>query len=196
MNITHQQKKTGQTHSLPTESDLTIIRNSIRIIQDWPEPGVVFRDITTLLQNPVAFHKVIDILVERYANIKIDVIAGLDARGFIFGPILAYKLNLGFVPIRKKGKLPFTTCSESYSLEYGESTTVEIHTDSIKPGDNVVIVDDLIATGGTMLAACKLINKLGGNVVECAVVNDLLYLGGSKCIREEGFAVYSILEYN
>jgi adenine phosphoribosyltransferase len=186
MNINQQEK----------ESDLTFIRDSIRVISDWPEKGVVFRDITTLLQNPVAFHKVIDILVERYSNTNVDIIAGLDARGFIFGPVLAYKLNLGFVPIRKKGKLPFTTCSESYSLEYGDSTTVEIHTDAITAGANVVIVDDLIATGGTMLAACRLINKLGGNVVECAVVNDLLYLGGSRRIRDEGFSVYSILEYN
>lgn len=178
------------------KSDLEIIRDAVRTIPDWPEKGVVFRDITTLLQNPVAFHKVIDILVTRYAQMDVDVIAGLDARGFIFGPILAYKLELGFVPIRKKGKLPFTTHSESYSLEYGDATTVEIHTDAIEVGANVVIVDDLIATGGTMLAACKLINKLGGNVVECAVVNDLLYLDGSKRIRDEGFSVYSILEYN
>lgn len=178
------------------KSDLDFIRNAVRTIPDWPEKGVVFRDITTLLQNPAAFHKVIDILVARYAKMNVDIIAGLDARGFIFGPVLAYKLNLGFVPIRKKGKLPFTTHSESYSLEYGDSTTVEIHTDAIDIGANVVIVDDLIATGGTMLAACKLINKLGGNVIECAVVNDLLYLGGSKRIRDESFSVYSILEYN
>ena len=175
--------------------DLDIIRNSIRVIENWPEAGVVFRDITTLLQDPKAFHMVIDVLVDRYSNHKIDIIAGLDARGFIFGPILAYKLNLGFVPIRKKGKLPYNTFSETYSLEYGDKTTVEIHTDAVNAGANVVIVDDLIATGGTMLAACKLIQKLGANVFECAVVNDLLYLGGGQIIRDAGFKVYSILEY-
>ncbi len=179
----------------PKAEDLEFISNSIRTIPNWPEPGVVFRDITTLLQNPEAFHKTIDILVERYKDKKIDVVAGLDARGFIFGPVIAYKLNLGFVPIRKKGKLPCVTFSESYTLEYGDITTVEIHADAIKENDNVILVDDLIATGGTMLAGCKLIKKLGGNVIECAVVNDLLYLNGSNIIRKNGFPVYSILEY-
>jgi len=178
------------------EQDLITIRDSIRVINDWPEPGVSFRDITTLLQNPKAFRRVIEILVERYKDSKIDVVAGLDARGFIFGPLIAYELGVGFVPIRKKGKLPYTTYGESYTLEYGDITTVEIHTDAIKTNDNVLIIDDLIATGGTMLAACRLIKKLGGNIVECSVVNDLLYLGGSKQIRNQGFPVYSLLEYN
>ena len=175
--------------------DLSLIRNSIRVIENWPEQGVQFRDITTLLQDPIAFHKVIDILVNRYKNKNIDIIAGLDARGFIFGPIVAYELSVGFVPIRKKGKLPFDTFAESYTLEYGDITTVEIHTDAIKSNDNVVIIDDLIATGGTMIAACKLVERLGGNVVECAVINDLLYLNGSKRIKDAGFPVYSVLEY-
>ncbi len=177
-------------------TDLDIIRSSIREIPNWPEQGVMFRDITTLLQNPTAFHKVIDILVARYKDKQVDVIAGLDARGFIFGPILAYELGIGFVPIRKKGKLPFDTVAESYILEYGDITTVELHTDAVKYGDRVVVVDDLIATGGTMLAACSLIKRLGGEIVDCAVVNDLLYLCGSKRIREQGFSVFSILEYN
>ena len=181
---------------MQVNDDLNIIRNSIREIKDWPEKGVVFRDITTLLQNPCAFHKVIDILVARYKDAKLDVVAGLDARGFIFGPILAYELGIGFVPIRKKGKLPYATVSESYTLEYGDVTTVELHTDAVKSGDRVVIVDDLIATGGTMIAACSLIKKLGGKIVECAVVNDLLYLNGSKRIIEQGFPVFSILEYS
>jgi adenine phosphoribosyltransferase len=175
--------------------DLNLIRDAIRTIENWPEQGVQFRDITTLLQDPVAFHKVIDILVERYRAEKIDVIAGLDARGFIFGPIVAYELGVGFVPIRKKGKLPYETFAESYTLEYGNLTTVEIHTDAIKPGNRVLIIDDLIATGGTMLAACKLVARLGGDIVECAVINDLLYLNGSKLIKDGGFPVYSILEY-
>jgi len=176
--------------------DLDLIRNSIRTIENWPEPGVQFRDITTLLQNPVAFNTVIEILVERYRDMKIDVVAGLDARGFIFGPIVANKLGIGFIPIRKKGKLPYQTYTETYALEYGDLTTVEIHIDALHAGDRVLIIDDLIATGGTMLAACKLIQRLSGIVVECAVINDLLYLNGSKLIREGGFPVYSVLEFN
>lgn len=175
--------------------DLNLIRTTIRTIDNWPEVGVQFRDITPLLQSPLAFHKVIDILVNRYRNQNINVVAGLDARGFIFAPVVAYELGVGFVPLRKQGKLPYQTYSQSYTLEYGSITTVEIHTDAIKPHDNVLIIDDLIATGGTMLASCKLIKRLGGNVVECAVVNDLLYLNGSNLIKQEGFSVYSILEY-
>lgn len=177
------------------EQDLKLIADSIRVIDNWPEQGVSFRDITTLLQNPQLFHKVIDIFVERYRDAKIDVVAGLDARGFIFGPVVAYELACGFIPIRKKGKLPYQTISQSYTLEYGDITTVEVHIDAVQPGQNVLIIDDLIATGGTMVAACELIQKLGGNIVECAVVNDLLYLGGSDRLREKGFGVYSILEY-
>lgn len=176
--------------------DLVIIRDAIRVIENWPEPGVTFRDITTLLQDPAAFAKVIDLIVNRYKNMEIDAIAGLDARGFILGPIIAYELHKGFIPIRKKGKLPYTTISENYTLEYGDITTVEMHVDAIKQGDKVLIVDDLIATGGTMLAACNLIKKLGGEVVECVVINDLLYLGGSKRICDSGFKVHSLLEYN
>lgn len=177
------------------KEDLDLIYKSIRTIPDWPQKGVSFRDITTLLQDPVAFNKVINILLDRYRNKLIDVVAGLDARGFIFGPVLAYELGVGFIPIRKKGKLPYKTYAESYTLEYGDATTVEVHVDAVKPGENVLIVDDLIATGGTMLASCKLIKRLGGNICECAVVNDLLYLGGSKIISDAGFKVYSILKY-
>ncbi len=175
--------------------DLNLIRNSIRTIENWPEPGVQFRDITTLLQNPVAFNKVIDILVQRYSTMEIDVVVGLDARGFIFGPIIANKLGVGFVPIRKKGKLPYQTYSQTYTLEYGDPSAVEIHTDALNIGDRVLIVDDLIATGATMLAACKLIQRLGGEIVECAAINDLLYLNGSSLIRDNGFSVFSILEF-
>lgn len=180
---------------MSNEKNIELIHNTIRTIENWPEPGVKFKDITTLLQNPEALKAVIDVFMDRYKNSKIDAIVGLDARGFIFGPILAYNLGLGFIPIRKKGKLPYKTCAESYTLEYGDITTVEIHLDALNPGDNVLLIDDLIATGGTMLAACKLINKLKANVVECAVINDLLYLNGSKLIREAGFSVYSILEF-
>jgi adenine phosphoribosyltransferase len=176
--------------------NLVLIEKSIRTIENWPEPGVGFRDITTLLQDPAALNAVIDTFMMRYKDKNINVVAGLDARGFIFGPIIAYKLGVGFVPIRKKGKLPYKTFAETYTLEYGDVTTVEVHIDAVNKNDNVLLIDDLIATGGTMLAACKLINKLGANVVECAVINDLLYLNGSQLIRDAGFPVYSILEIN
>ncbi|MEN9946163.1 MAG: hypothetical protein RLZZ293_549 [Pseudomonadota bacterium] len=174
---------------------LSLIRSAIRDIPNWPEPGVMFRDISTLLKNPQAFRAVVDILVERYRNSGINIVAGLDARGFIFGPIVAYELGIGFVPIRKKGKLPYTTVSKSYTLEYGDINTVEMHIDAVHAGDKVLVIDDLIATGGTMLAACSLITELGAEVTECAVVSDLLYLNGSNLIREQGFKVFSILEY-
>ena len=175
--------------------DLELIRNSIRTIENWPEQGVIFCDITSLLQQPIVFHKVIDLFISRYIDMKIDVVVGLDARGFIFAPLIAYKLNKAFVPVRKQGKLPYNTLAQSYTLEYGNANTVEIHIDAIKNGDRVLIIDDLIATGGTMLAACKLVTKLGGHVVECAAVTDLLYLGGSKLIKDNKFNVYSLLEY-
>ncbi len=174
---------------------LDMIRSSIRDIPNWPEPGVMFRDISTLLQNPEAFRAVIDILVERYKDQDIDTVAGLDARGFIFGPVVAYELGIGFVPIRKKGKLPYTTVSRSYTLEYGDVSTVEVHIDAVKPGDKVLVIDDLIATGGTMIAACALITELKAEVFECAVVSDLINLNGSKLIKDQGFKVFSLLEY-
>ncbi|MEN9391024.1 MAG: hypothetical protein RL017_321 [Pseudomonadota bacterium] len=178
-----------------TQSDIDYIKNSIRNIPDWPIPGVNFRDVTTLLQDPIAFNKTIQIFVNRYKNEKIDAVVGIDARGFIFAPIVAYMLNVAFIPIRKKGKLPYKTICETYALEYGENT-IEIHIDAIKKSDNVLIIDDLIATGGTLLAACNLVTKLGGNIKECAVISDLLYLGGSKKIKDSGFAIFSLLEYN
>jgi adenine phosphoribosyltransferase len=174
---------------------LDMIRSSIRDIPNWPEPGVMFRDISTLLKNPAAFRAVVDIMVERYRDKGVTVVAGLDARGFIFGPIVAYELNIGFVPIRKKGKLPYTTVSKSYTLEYGDINTVEMHIDAVHAGDKVLVIDDLIATGGTMLAACSLIKELGAEVAECAVVSDLLYLNGSHLIKEQGFKVFAVLEY-
>ena len=178
------------------QHDLNLIRDSIRTIENWPEPGVSFRDVTTLLQNPPIFKKTIDIFIERYKNQKIDAVVGIDARGFIFGPVIAYLLGSPFIPIRKKGKLPFKTFRESYTLEYGDITSVEIHIDALKNDDHVIIVDDLIATGGTMIAACSLIKKLGAQVIECAVVNDLVYLKGSQRLKQLGFPVFSILEFN
>src|SRR5471032_141550 len=158
------------------------IRERIRTVPDWPQPGVQFRDITPVLQDRRALRTLIDLLVQRYIDVRIDTIAGLDARGFIIGPILAYELSLGFVPIRKKGKLPFRTLSQSYELEYG-SATVEIHEDACKPGERVVLVDDLIATGGTMMAGKQLLERLGAVAVEGAAIIALPDLGGAKRLR-------------
>ena len=142
------------------------LRDHIRTVPDWPAPGVQFRDITPLLQDAKVFRVLIDAFVHRYmdADHRPDVVAGLDARGFILGAVVAYELNVGFVPIRKKGKLPFTTVAETYELEYG-SATVELHTDAVKQGDRVLLIDDLIATGGTMMAGKKLLEKLGAVVM-------------------------------
>jgi adenine phosphoribosyltransferase len=173
----------------------SFIRERIRTVPDWPQPGVQFRDITPVLQDRRALRTLIDMLVQRYIDARIDTIAGLDARGFIIGPILAYELSLGFVPIRKKGKLPFRTISQSYELEYG-SATVEIHEDACKPGERVVIVDDLIATGGTMMAGKILLERLGAVVVEGAAIIDLPELGGSKLLRESGLALFTVCEFS
>jgi adenine phosphoribosyltransferase len=170
------------------------IKDNIRTVPNWPAPGVQFRDITPVLQNPKSFRVVIDLFVHRYMDRQPDVIAGLDARGFILGSVLAYELSLGFVPIRKKGKLPFTTVSESYELEYGNAT-VEMHTDAVKPGQRVVLVDDLIATGGTMMAGKKLIEKLGATVIEGAAIVDIPELGGSALIRKSGLPLYTLVDF-
>src|SRR5690625_907875 len=141
------------------------IRQTIRSVPDWPKPGVVFRDITPVLQDPRAFRALIELFVHRYMNQRLDLVAGVDARGFIVGSVLAYELNVGFVPVRKKGKLPFQTVAEEYRLEYGNAT-VEMHTDSVRPGQRVLLIDDLIATGGTMVAASRLLQRLGANAIE------------------------------
>jgi adenine phosphoribosyltransferase len=170
------------------------INSQIRTVPDWPAAGVQFRDITPLLQKPKTLRVLIDLFVQRYIDQKLDYVAGLDARGFIIGPILAYELNLGFIPIRKIGKLPYKTVSESYKLEYGEAT-VEIHEDACKPGDRVVIVDDLIATGGTMMAGKKLLERLGATVIEGAAIVDLPDLGGSKLLRDGGLQLFTVTSF-
>ena len=142
----------------PEAMGVAALADKIRKIENWPQKGILFHDITPVLQSAEYFRLLVDLLVYRYMGQKIDVVAGLDARGFIIGAALAYQLNVGFVPIRKKGKLPFDTISQSYALEYGEAT-VEIHKDAVKPGARVLLVDDLIATGGTMLAAVKLLRQ-------------------------------------
>ncbi|MFI5447782.1 adenine phosphoribosyltransferase [Polaromonas sp. UC242_47] len=180
-------------------SHLTVnqyLKSHIRTVPDWPAPGVQFRDITPLLQDPKVFRVLIDAFVHRYMDkdLRPDVVAGLDARGFILGAVVAYELNVGFVPIRKKGKLPFTTVQETYELEYG-SATVELHTDAVKPGDKVLLIDDLIATGGTMMAGKKLLEKLGATVMEGAAIVDLPELGGSAKLTEAGLPLFTLLDF-
>jgi adenine phosphoribosyltransferase len=172
------------------------LRDHIRTVPDWPTPGVQFRDITPLLQDAKVFRILIDAFVHRYMDpaMRPDVVAGLDARGFILGAVIAYELNVGFVPVRKKGKLPFTTVEETYELEYG-SATVELHTDAVKKGDRVLLIDDLIATGGTMMAGKKLLEKLGAHVMEGAAIVDLPELGGSEKLRASGLPLFTLLHF-
>ncbi|MGV0985847.1 MAG: adenine phosphoribosyltransferase [Limnohabitans sp.] len=172
------------------------LKSHIRTVPDWPAPGVQFRDITPLLQDPRVFRVLIDAFVHRYMDpaLRPDVVAGLDARGFILGSVVAYELGLGFVPIRKKGKLPFTTVEETYELEYG-SATVELHTDAVKPGQRVLLIDDLIATGGTMMAGKKLLEKLGAIVLEGAAIVDLPELGGSQRIQDSGLKLFTLVSF-
>ncbi len=168
------------------------LKQAIRTVPDWPVKGVMFRDITTLLQDPAAFRATVDRLYERYRSMPITKIVGIDARGLIFGAPLAYKLGVGFVPVRKKGKLPFTTICHGYDLEYGKDM-VEIHEDAVEKGDRVLIVDDLIATGGTIEATIKLVEMLGGEVVECAFVVELPDLKGREKIK--GYNIFALVEF-
>jgi adenine phosphoribosyltransferase len=168
------------------------LKDTIRSIPDWPIKGVIFRDLTTLMQNPEALKESCDILYERYKDMGISKIVGIDARGFVFGAILAYKLGIGFIPVRKKGKLPWKTIEESYSLEYGEGT-LELHEDAVKPGEKVIITDDLIATGGTIEATVKLVRKLGGDIVECAFIIELPDLKGREKIKDCN--IFAIAEF-
>lgn len=172
------------------------LRDHIRTVSDWPTPGVQFRDITPLLQDAKVFRVLIDAFVHRYmdAHMRPDIVAGLDARGFILGAVVAYDFNVGFIPIRKKGKLPFTTVEETYELEYG-SATVELHTDAVKPGNRVLLIDDLIATGGTMMAGRKLLERLGATVMEGAAIVDLPELGGSQKLRDSGLPLFTLVDF-
>ena len=174
--------------------DDSYLKSRIRTVPDWPSPGVQFRDITPLLQDAKTLRILIDTFVHRYMDARIDRVAGLDARGFILGAIVAYELNVGFIPIRKKGKLPFTTVQEEYELEYG-SATVEIHTDACAAGDRILLIDDLIATGGTMMAGMKLLQKLGAEVIEGAAIVDLPELGGSALLRAAGLPLFTVCEF-
>ncbi len=170
------------------------IKSLIRTIPDFPKPGVMFRDITTLLKHTEGFRNTIDQLAGKYHGVKIDKIAGIESRGFIIGAALAYQLNAGFIPIRKKGKLPGENFGHDYELEYG-SDRLEIHTDAIQKGEKILLVDDLIATGGTAEASVKLIAKTGGQIVGCAFVIDLPALGGRKRLEKLGHNVVTLCEF-
>jgi adenine phosphoribosyltransferase len=170
------------------------IKSRIRTVPHYPKQGIQFRDITTLLKDPVGFRLTIDELARRYRDEKIDKIAGIESRGFIIGAPLAYVLGKGFIPIRKKGKLPAETIGHDYELEYG-TDRIEIHTDAIAQGERILLVDDLIATGGTAEAACKLIEKMGGKVVECSFIIDLPDIGGRARLEKHGHKVFSLCEF-
>jgi adenine phosphoribosyltransferase len=168
------------------------IKASIRSIPNWPIEGVIFRDLTTLMLDPAAFAETCGVFYERYKEMKIDKIVGIDARGFVFGAVLAHQLNKGFVPVRKKGKLPHKTVSAKYALEYG-TAEMEMHQDAIDKGDRVLVIDDLMATGGTIEAATSLVTRLGGEIVECAFVVELPDLNGRKKI--EKYPVFAITQF-
>ncbi len=170
------------------------LESAIRTIPDYPRQGIIFRDITTLLGNPRAFRRAVDELVHPWAGSKIDKIAGIEARGFIIGGAVAHQLSAGFVPIRKRGKLPHETVRIAYSLEYGLDE-MEMHRDAIRPGEKVILVDDLIATGGTAEAAVKLLKEIGADVVAAIFVIDLPDLGGSRKIEALGVPVRTLVEF-
>ncbi len=169
------------------------VKEKIRAVADFPKPGIIFRDITTGIKDAQTLQFMIDYLCEQYKDVKIDYIAGIESRGFIFGMPMAYKLNCGFIPIRKPNKLPAKTISESYGLEYG-TDTIEIHEDAIEQGANVLVVDDLLATGGTAKAACNLIKKVGGNLVGAAFLIELKDLHGKDKLHDCG-KIISMLQY-
>ena len=158
------------------------LSDSVRTIKDYPKPGILFRDITTLLGEPRAFRRAVDELVQPFSGTKIDKVAGMEARGFILGGAVAHQLSVGFIPVRKKGKLPHTVIGEDYDLEYGKDR-VEIHVDALEKGERVLLVDDLIATGGTAFAGIRLLERAGASIVGCSVVIDLPELGGADRLR-------------
>ncbi len=170
------------------------IKSRIRTVPHYPKQGIQFRDITTLLKDPVGLRATIHEILNRYKDVKIDKVAGIESRGFIIGAPVAYGLGLGFVPIRKKGKLPAETVGRNYELEYG-TDRIEIHTDAIRKGDRVLLVDDLIATGGTAEAAAGLIQDMGGHVVECCFVIDLPDIGGRARLEKLGHKVFALCEF-
>ena len=169
------------------------LKDLVRTVPDFPKPGILFYDITTLLKDKAGFAKLIDAMAEHYIDRKVDLVLGIEARGFIFGPALAYRLNAGFVPVRKPKKLPASTVRVTYDLEYG-SDTLEIHEDAIEPGQRIVLVDDLLATGGTMEATVKLVRQLGGDIAGLAFAVELDFLKGRE--RFPDMDVFSLLDYD
>lgn len=177
-----------------TAQQLDYLKNSIKSVPDYPKPGILFRDVTSLLEDPRAFALSIDLLVDHYKTAGITKVVGTEARGFLFGAPVALGLNVGFVPVRKPKKLPRKTLSESYELEYG-TDTLEIHEDAIKPGDKVLVVDDLLATGGTLEATVKLIRRLGGEVHDAAFIINLFDLGGEQRLEKMGVTSFSLVPF-
>lgn len=169
------------------------LMNAIRSVPDFPKKGIMFRDITTLLKDPEAFTRSIDLISQNYSTHGIQKVVGIESRGFVFGAPVAYKLNCGFVPVRKPGKLPAATLRQEYALEYG-SDAIEIHKDAITPGERVLMVDDLLATGGTMAAACQLVEKLGGKIVGVAFLIELAFLPGRSKLN--GYDVSTLIKYD
>jgi len=170
------------------------LKQYIREVPDFPKPGINFYDITTLVGHPLGLRKTADQFTWLFAEREIDKVVGIESRGFMFGPIVAYDLNAGFVPVRKPGKLPYKSISQSYDLEYG-SDRVEVHEDAVKPGEHVLIVDDLVATGGTALAAAKLVESLGGVVAGMGFIIELTFLDGRKKLEEKGYDVQALIKY-
>jgi adenine phosphoribosyltransferase len=168
------------------------LKKYIRDIPDFPQKGVMFRDITTLLKEPEPFRYAVDTIVDRYKDQRVDKLVSVEARGYIFGGVIAYRLNCGFVPVRKPGKLPAETVAIDYTLEYGKNT-IEMHRDAIAPGEMVLVFDDVLATGGTVQATCKLIEGVGGKIIGCAFISDLTYLKGSEKLRK--YDVFSLVQY-
>jgi adenine phosphoribosyltransferase len=169
-----------------------LLKELVRDIPDFPKKGIMFKDITPLLQNPSSLKEIVNKITEHYANQKIDIVVGAEARGFLIGPAVAINLDAGFVPVRKPGKLPYETASETYELEYG-TDTLEIHRDAIKAGDNVLMLDDLLATGGTMAASCKLVESLNGKIAGCAFIIELGFLKGKDLLSK--YDIFSLIKY-
>jgi adenine phosphoribosyltransferase len=168
------------------------LKKYIRDIPDFPKKGIIFKDITPLLKEPEPFQSAVNTIADKYKNSHIDKVVSVEARGYIFGGVLAYKLNCGFIPVRKPGKLPSETITMDYTLEYG-TNTVEIHKDALEKGENVLVCDDLLATGGTVQATCRLVEQLGGQVVACVFLIDLTFLKGAEKLKE--YEVFSLIEY-
>jgi adenine phosphoribosyltransferase len=169
------------------------LKKVIREVPDYPKKGILFYDITTLVQNPKAFAQAMDAMAERYVDREIDAVAGVESRGFIFGAAMALRLGTGFIMVRKPGKLPADVISETYALEYGEDT-IEMHRDAVQKGQKILVVDDLLATGGTAAATCNLIEKAGGEVAECCFMIELNFLNGREKLA--GQKVFSLLQYD